>query len=194
MSLTHLALVYLVVGAGWAVVHLHRHRTGAGAVDAALLVVVWPLYGPLVVGRPAANPLLAVLQAALPEGEAAARLARTIEALDGRIDRLDAVLARPEFDPSAAAARVEALLAQGHAAAAQAAQRRVAALRRLAETRARSVAARATLDELLAHLRTQVELARFTGAADGADATLAELTDLVGTLDALLDDEVLAAA
>ncbi|MCB9523787.1 MAG: hypothetical protein H6702_10550 [Myxococcales bacterium] len=194
MTVTHLALIYLVVGVGWAGLHLHRHPTGAGAVDATLLVVVWPLYGPLVTGRRPDSPLLAVLQAALPEGEAAARLARTIQVLDGRIARLDALLAQSDFDPQAAAARVEILLAQGHAAAAQAAQRRVTALHRLAETRARSVAARATLDELLAHLRTQVELARFTGAGDGAEATLAELTDLVGTLDALLDDEVLAAA
>ncbi len=197
MSVTHLACVYALIGAGWAVLRVRQVGLGGGAaVDVALLIVIWPLYGPLMGDGPTAaapTPLLTGLLAALPDAAEAQRLAQTLAALDGRIAGLDALLAQPDFDPAGARARVAALTAQGHTEAARAAARRVAGLDRLLETRARCVAGRAAIDEVIGHLRTQVEVARYTGAAHSAGAALAELEPLVEGLDALLEDEWLAA-
>ena len=194
MSVTQLAVIYVVVGSGWAVFRLSRSGlSGASLVDASLLLIIWPLYGPLMGGTDATphNPLLIVLLEALPDAESARSMAHTITALDTRIEALDTLLAKPDFDPQVAAERAEALSVAGHEAAARAATRRQVGLLRLVETRARCVAQRVALDELLVHLRTQVEVARFTGTSDGANQAVEALESVVGDLDALLDDEVL---
>jgi hypothetical protein len=197
MSVAQLTLIYVVIGAGWALVRIKQvGLSGAGVIDAGFLILIWPLYGPLMGPQPhaPANPLLSVLIEALPDAHAAQRMAQTITALDTRIDALNTLLARPEFDLEAVTRRTAELTRDGHDAAARAATRRHASLQQLSQTRAQCVAQRVALDELLVHLRTQVEVARYTGTADGAHRAVGELENLVGDLDALLDDDVLRLA
>ncbi|MBL8622442.1 MAG: hypothetical protein JNK64_14100 [Myxococcales bacterium] len=196
MTVVGLALGYVGVGAFLALMALVARR--AAPVDALLLLGLWPLYGPVLVGggrvdaAPSERALLAALRGAgdvpvagaLLDADGARELARRLRVGRARLRDLEQVLARPALDLAIAQARVEAL-ARGGArdGAVAAARRRVEAIGQLRALRDRCAADLEQVDEVIAQLTTQLEVARFAGAAD---ATIAELaSDLCARVDGL---------
>jgi hypothetical protein len=203
MNVAHMAAGYVGVGALLAVAALASRR--ASAVDALLLLGLWPLYGPLLVGGgggdddPQAMALVEALRraagtplaAALPDEQQARALARRMREGRVRLAELDRVLARPDLDAALATDRVEALQRAGaHPGAVATARRRVHTIRRLRELRARFASELDQVDEVVTQLTAQLELVRFAGCADDAVADLAaDLCARVEGLDEVLGNE-----
>jgi hypothetical protein len=202
MTVIDLAVGYAGIGAILALVAIGVGR--ASALDALLVLGLWPLYGPMLAGggsaddsvdpreralisalrRAAGTPLAAVL----PDEAGARTLARRVREGRARLADLDRVLARPDLDDAAAIARVEALERGGaHAGAAAAAQRRIHTIRRLRAVRGRIAGDLEQVDEVIGQLTAQLELVRFTGPADETAAELA--ADLCARVESL--EEVL---
>ncbi|MCB9552108.1 MAG: hypothetical protein H6705_09555 [Myxococcales bacterium] len=201
MKLQALAALYLVTGAGLAVVvvarrGLDRHT----ALDGALLLVCWPLYAPFAFARPAPrSPLLAALAALrhgplaplLPDDDTLTRLAARLARATARAAELDALTARPDFDPALAEARAAALTAHDQPGAADAARRTAAHLHRLRALRARAHAELAEVEERLRQLRAQAEVMRHSGECADAAALIGALAARIEDLDDALTDPVL---
>ncbi|MBM4341755.1 MAG: hypothetical protein FJ100_00055 [Deltaproteobacteria bacterium] len=208
-----LMVLYGLVGAGCAVVMVQRSGTVPGparwATDAALLLLLWPLYGPLLFAQtrpvvpiaPATGPaadLIAALRAAegtalatlLPDAATARLLLDRLERAVARVRDIEALLHQPTFDDAAAATRIAAM----QAGAASATAIRTAQLRRANIARLHAMRDRAARDieevhELIAQLQTQAELVRLAGAADADTAGLVrELVCRVEGLDGVLDE------
>lgn len=177
MSLGLLGVGYLAVGAAIALAAAVARRL-ASAADAILLVGMWPLWAPLALVRPARGAadaddprereLLAALTRAqdsplasvLPDAENARVLAARLREAGLRLADLDAVIARPDFDPAAAERRAAELAARGAMAAAATAQLRVRTLGQLRTLRERYRAELDEVHELIAQLVAQAELVR----------------------------------
>lgn len=202
MKLDALAALYLLTGAGLAVIvvarrGLDRHT----AVDGALLLVCWPLYAPFVYAArtPPADPLLAALAALrngplaplLPDDDTLTRLAARLARATARAAELDALAARPDFDPALAEARADALAAHGQPGAADAARRTAAHLHRLRALQARAHAELAEVEERLRQLRAQAEVMRLSGDRGDAAALVGALATRIEALDDALADPVL---
>ena len=172
MTVIELAVGYAGVGAVLALVAVVSRR--AGALDAILLLGLWPLYGPVLAGgggreAPALDPREEALVRALPDEVQARGLARRLRDGRARLAALDRVLARPDLDEAAARS-----------------PRRIDTIRRLRELRTRFAAELEQIDEVVTQLTVQLELVRFAGDPDD---TVAELTaDLCARIDGL--DEV----
>lgn len=189
MSLGALGAGYAAIGALLAVaaVALGRAAGASRARDVVLLVALWPVWAPLIAlapraARPPADVEADVLARVLPDATAR-EVGQRLRDAHRRLAELDAVLARPDFDHAAVAARAAALDARGATAAAATAQRRV---RTLVELRALRERVRGELDEvheLLAQLAAQAELARLQPAF--AEASGALVRDLVAQIDGL---------
>jgi len=200
VSLDVLALGY--VGAGvlvLAIVATLRAVPSLG--DGLLLVGLWPLWGPLLVvesrqrqpgdherellgalARAKASPLAQVL----PDADTARVLAGRLREAGQRLDELEAVLARPDFDPVAAEARARELAGRGASAAAATAQLRVRTLAQLQTLRVRYRRELDEVHELIAQLVTQAELVRLQPAiAQSSSELVRELVARVEGLDEL---------
>lgn len=171
MSLPAIGLGYLGIGAvlalGFAIARCGR------ASELLLVVVLWPVWAPLVVAqrhaqgdderellsalaRAQASPLAQVL----PDAETARVLAARLREATARLAELDVLLDRPDFDPAAVERRARELAARGATAAAATAQLRVRTLGQLRELRVRYRAELDEVHELIAQLVTQAELVR----------------------------------
>jgi len=172
MSLDLLGVGYLGVGAVVALVLAIALRRQS-ASDTLLLVVLWPLWAPLMIAqrrgqgdderellsalsRAQASPLAQVL----PDAETARVLAARLREATERLEELDALLDRPDFDPATVEARVRELAARGAKAAAATAQLRVRTLGQLRSLRVRYRSELDEVHELIAQLVTQAELVR----------------------------------
>lgn len=172
MSLDLLGVGYLGVGALVALVLAIALRRQT-ASDTLLLVVLWPLWGPLMIAqrrgqgdderellsalaRAQASPLAQVL----PDAETARVLAARLREATERLGELDVLLDRPDFDPGAVEARAKELAARGANAAAATAQLRVRTLGQLRSLRVRYRSELDEVHELIAQLVTQAELVR----------------------------------
>ncbi|ACY12910.1 hypothetical protein [Haliangium ochraceum] len=145
MSLDALLCLYAVVGAGCVLAAHHAQRSqrlrgahatraATRAIDAALLGLLWPLYGPLLLLRErdgeggahvedSAVPdtsevtFLSALRrarhtplgAVLPDEATAQALARRLRVAAAKVREIDALLAQPAFDEEAAARRLRTL-------------------------------------------------------------------------------------
>lgn len=201
MKLPELATLYVLVGVGLAIAVLVR---GHSAYEGAMLVALWPLYGPfLVIAEPAgrvsdgeSNFLEAMrrvggtpLGALLPDRPTARALARRVRLADARVEEIDALLARPEFSEDAARARLVELREGGSERALATTEHRLRNIARLRALRARFTREMEEVRELLAQLTTQAEVVRLSGELDDGTAQLVrELVHRVEGLDALLDD------
>ena len=175
MSLVALGVSYLAIGAVLALaLAVARRRLSPG--DAVLVVALWPMYAPLALAR-ATQPrreteLLAALARAqasllagvLPDAESARILGGRLREAGARLGELDALLARPDFDPAAAERRAAELAARGSSAAAATAQLRVRTLGQLRALRERYRSELDEVGELIAQLVTQAELVRLQPA------------------------------
>lgn len=179
MSVDALGVAYVACGVGCALV---LRRTW---LDAALLLLCWPLYAPFLwPDGPAAD-----LADVLP-GDEARRLQERIGLARRRAARIDALLETPDFDATATRERVETLRAAGHEGAAEVAQRNLRHIERLVRARTRAAAELAEVDELLRQIRTQAAVIRLSGGA--ATSLVDALVERVESLDEVLDDELLA--
>lgn len=207
MKLPDLVLLYVLVGAGCgiAVVALRGVRAPA-LLDAAIVVPLWPLYGPFLlaaragaagVGEAAASDeLLRALAkvrgtpvaAFLPDEDGARVLARRVALAGERIAEIDALLVQPEFSESDALARHEAYR-ERDARVAAAALERVKNIRRLRALRDRFSRELDQVAELLKQLRIQAEVVRLAGATGdaGVRELVGELLARVEGLDEVMD-------
>ncbi|HSK05082.1 MAG TPA: hypothetical protein VK932_27725 [Kofleriaceae bacterium] len=202
MTIGALGLGYLAIGAAVAIAAALARRMSSAA-DAILLVGMWPLWAPLAFARPAAaaaasddprereligalaraqdSPLAAVL----PDEVNARVLAARLREAGVRLAELDAVLARPDFDPAAAEQRAAELAARGATAAAATAQLRVRTLGQLRALRARYRSELDEVHELIAQLVAQAELVRLQPSIAPASGEL--VRELVAQIERLDD-------
>lgn len=160
------AVVYLVAGAGCAITALALRRP----VDAALLLVLWPLYGPFCLARrdtpspPAPAPAASALEVLIPDQAMLDQLARRVADGRRRVADIDAVLARNGLSD--------------------------ALVRRLAGLRHRCERELEELDALCKQLSAQAEVVRLVGAHEPAIRDLVhELEARAEGLDQLLAEE-----
>lgn len=214
MSLGILGIGYAAIGVIIAAgARLFGRRINTG--DVVFLVVLWPLAAPLIFGGhradedPGAAELVSALARAqasplasvLPDAETARVLASRLREAGSRLADLDQVLARPDFDETAAARRAKELADRGAAGAAATAQLRVKTLGQLRSLRIRYRAELDEVRELIAQLVTQAELVRLQPSIAPASTELVrELVTRVEGLgelfayQATLDGEVHAAS
>jgi hypothetical protein len=196
VSLVSLGVGYLAVGAALALAIAVARRRLSPA-DAVLVVGLWPMYAPLALAR-ATEPrreaeLLAALARAkasplagvLPDAESARILGGRLREAGARLGELDALLARPDFDPAAAERRAAELAARGAAAAAATAQLRVRTLGQLRALRERYRSELDEVGELIAQLVTQAELVRLQPAIAHSSGEL--VRELVARVEGLGD-------
>jgi hypothetical protein len=196
VSLVNLGLGYLAVGAALALAIAVARRRLSPA-DAVLVVGLWPMYAPLALAR-ATEPrreaeLLAALARAkasplagvLPDAESARILGGRLREAGARLGELDALLARPDFDPAAAERRAAELAARGATAAAATAQLRVRTLGQLRALRERYRSELDEVGELIAQLVTQAELVRLQPAIAHSSGEL--VRELVARVEGLGD-------
>ncbi len=177
--------LYLVVGAGCAIAVLVRRGS---VVDAGLLFLAWPLYGPFVWSS---NAQAGPLDSVLPDPALALRLERRVQAAATQAKELEALLERPELNRERITERIEGLESRGNEAAARVARGSLRNVDRLEGLRARYRAELEEVEELLAALNTQAEVLRLSGEVVPV-ALLGELEDRVQGLEAVLDDELLS--
>ena len=209
MRLVEFGALYSFVGVGCAVVVAVRPAVlSSRIVDALLMAAFWPLYGPFLLARwsGAEEPgggsevaFLAALRRAegtplaalLPDERTARLLARRLRVAAGKVDEIDALLLRPEFDEREALARLEELQQRGASGnALSTATIRIQNIRRLRSLRDRFSRELDEVGELLKQLTTQAEVVRLAGAPDsGARDLVQEILSRVEGLDHMLDDD-----
>ncbi|MDB4955731.1 MAG: hypothetical protein JWO36_3300 [Myxococcales bacterium] len=196
MSLATLGIGYVAVGAVSAlVIALARRRVATG--DLLLIASLWPLYVPLSFSRGSDDQreteLLAALARAqtsplasvLPDAETARVLGSRLREAEKRLAELDAILARPDFDPTAVEARAISLAARGATGAAATAHLRVRTLGQLRALRERYRSELDEVGELIAQLVTQAELVRMQPSMAHASSELVQ--ELVNRVESLGD-------
>lgn len=206
MSVAVLATMYGLVGVACAVARVSWRMQPSGRIgDAALLVCCWPLFGPFLLlrlqgdttGREVAF-LVALRRAentplgsVLPDADTARQLAARLRVATRKVDEIDGILLRPEFDEEDALARLSALRARAASeTATSTAALRVQNIRRLRALRNRFANELDEISELLMQLSTQAEVMRLAGSADASSTELVrELVLRVEGLDAVLDDD-----
>lgn len=209
MKLLELGLLYGLIGVGCGLVLLlRRAEVGGSWTDAVLLTGFWPIYGPFLLARmqgtdegPEGSEVafLAALRRArgtplavlLPDQRNVTALARRLRVAAGKVQEIDAILARPEFQERSARQRQRELEARGASECAlSTASIRIQNIRRLRALRDRFARELDEVEELLSQLRTQVEVVRLAGAADDETRDLVqELVSRVEGLDRMLDDD-----
>lgn len=187
MRLLQLAVLYLLIGLVCAVLRLRASGT-AFAVDAALLVLFWPLMGPVVwAASPASASATVPADDWLPDPSLALRLESRMAWARSRIAELDGLLSLPVFDLSAAQETLRRLSDGSEAARVSVASSRVQHIERLVRHRADLRRELDRIDELMDQLRVQAAVVRLTGDEHGADSDLeAALLARVECLDELV--------
>ena len=197
MSLDLLGIGYLGLGAVIAL-GLALALRRLGAIDALLVVALWPVWAPMLLAqrhaqgdherellgalaRAQASPLAQVL----PDAETARVLAARLREASHRLAELEQVLQRPDFDPAIAEVRAQELAARGATAAATTAQLRVRTLGQLRALRERYRRELDEVHELIAQLVTQAELVRLQPAIAQSSGEL--VRELVARVEGLGD-------
>lgn len=196
MSLDVLAIGYVGIGAVIALVLAVALRMRG--VDAVLVILLWPLWTPLVLQQRHARgdderELLSALSRAgnsplaqvLPDAETARVLAASLHDATARLAELDALLERPDFDPAIVQLRARELAARGATAAAATAQLRVRTLGQLRDLRVRYRSELDEVHELIAQLVTQAELVRLQPTVAHSSGEL--VRELVSRVEGLSD-------
>jgi len=190
MSLGTIGIGYLVAG-GIAAIVVGCAGRFATALDALLVVTLWPLWLPLSLAKPSeprTHELVAALDRArssplagvLPDAENARVLATRMREAGERLAELDELLARPDFDPGAVEKHASELAARGAVGAAATARLRVRTLGQLHALRERYRTELDDVHELIAQLITQAELVRLQPSISPAGGELVrELVDRV---------------
>jgi hypothetical protein len=209
MKLLDLGLMYGLLGLGCALVLLvRRSEVGGNWLDAVLLAGFWPVYGPFLLARiqgtddgPEGSEVafLAALRKArgtplaalLPDQQTVTALGRRLRVATHKVQEIDAILARPEFQQREALGRLRELQERGASdCALSTASIRIQNIRRMQSLRDRFARELDEVQELLNQLRTQAEVVRIAGVADDETRDLVqELVSRVEGLDRMLDDD-----
>ena len=209
MRLFEFAVLYLLVGAGCALLVLVR-RTGPGRfAEAPLVLAFWPLYGPFLLGarerttdagessfldalaRVEGTPLAALL----PDRTTVRVLSERLRQAAFRMGEIDRLLAQPGFSEADTRRRVDELERRGDERSAAAARGRLQNLERMRHLRDRFARELDEVRELLAQLRVQAEVLRLSGGpGDASRELMEEIVCRVEGLDAVLADETQAMA
>jgi hypothetical protein len=209
MKLMDLGLLYGLLGFGCACVLLWRRNDVGGTwLDAVLLAGFWPVYGPFLLAKLQGSDdgpedsevaFLAALRRArgtplaalLPDPQTASALARRLRVASGKVQEIDAILARPEFQAKEAVDRHKDLIDRAASeCAVSTAAIRIQNIRRLQALRDRFSRELDEVEELLNQLRTQAEVVRLAGVAgDETRDLVQELVSRVEGLDRMLDDD-----
>jgi len=194
VNLGALGVGYLAAGAAISVVRaILRGRPSIG--DAVLLLALWPMYAPFAfarivdptretellgaLARARSSPLTGVL----PDADSVRILGARLREAGCRLAELDALLARPDFDPVTVERRAEELATRGATGAAATAQLRVRTLGQLHDLRERYRSELDEVGELIAQLVTQAELVRLQPAAAHSSGEL--VRELVARVEGL---------
>lgn len=206
MKLVELGVLYGLVGVGCAAVVLVRGQGSQRFTDAALMLGLWPLYGPFLLTRLAGSDeqgcdvtFLAALRRAsgtplaalLPDQQTVRALAHRLRVADSKVHEIDSLLRRREFDLADAERRHRELLERSASEyAISTAASRLQNIRRLRGLRDRFARELDEVGELLVQLRTQVEVVRLAGGPDDETRDLVqELVSRVDGLDRMLDED-----
>ncbi len=213
MTLRELVVVYLIVGLACAALVMQRGARDASRVaSAAATVVLWPLWAPFALGKPAIlypqsardTGAIARIERALTEAVRAAegtpmrgvfsRAAATsilseVGRVATRISELRGLAERAGFDVAASARRLRDLEARGSPERTVATARlQHESLLRLDKLLADDLQAMDDLADLLEALRAQLLLARYAGSsAEGAEAMVSEVWARLEGLGAVMD-------
>jgi hypothetical protein len=199
MLLGTIGVGYVAIGVVVAITVAIMRGTPSVA-DTLLLVGMWPLWGPLAFTRAdldhrehellgaLARAQTSPLAAMLPDADTARVLASRLREANQRLVDLDAILARPDFDPAIVEQRAKDLVARGALAAAATAELRVKTLGQLRTLRERYRSELDEVHELIAQLVTQAELVRLQPAiAHSTGELVRELVTRVEGLDDLFE-------
>ncbi len=213
MSLRELVVVYLAVGAACAVLVLRKGAWGLSrAASAAATLILWPLWAPFALGKPAPAKApdareataMARIERCLDEAVAAAedttmgdvfsrpiagRILAGARRVEARIAELRALARRSGFDAAASAQRLRELEARGAPERAVATARlQHHSLERLDRLLQDDAQALDDLADLLDALRAQLLLARYVGASsEEAEAMMNEVWARLDGLGAVMD-------
>ena len=195
MRLPEFLVLYLLVGVGCTLARMvrrHRATTGEHLVDGALLVLLWPLYGPLILGSqsPAApqgkDDALRLLGDAAP----VTALEHRLQQCRQRVAETDALLANPAFEERHLAQKMGHYEKENHQGAAAAAAQQMQAVARLKAVRAQLADQLSEATEVLNQFRIQMELIRLSGretqTRHAADQAIRELHLRMESLDEIL--------
>lgn len=214
MTLLHLSILYALAGLGGAAGLVARRGRATSPLDAALVALLWPLYGPflLLQEAPEAAPQAtrarrgapaeaafdareraggAPLAELLPDAQAGRRLERRLAQARRRVDEINALLDRTSYCVEDVRARQQHLRAQGDEASARMVGQRLQLIERLARMRERFAREITQISELLTQLELQAEVIRLSGGDDPTQELVDELMIRVQSLDELLDEEEL---
>ena len=206
MSLTELAFLYALVGIGCTFALIAARRRATSPLDAGLLTVFWPLYGPFILVQsaphtqaesPSTHHLADSIRRAqrtpfgdlLPDPALAARLAERLDFAARKRDEIDHLLTLPDFSEADAETRREASLDRPDSRAAAVAHSRLSNIRRLRRMRDQFAMELDEIQSLITQLRVHAEVLRIAGVhgAEGQDL-VDELIARVEGLDAVLDE------
>jgi len=193
----HIAIAYALTGAICATLALrYREALAPDSFDMALLCLVWPLYGPLMLLRGAAPGTATPtpggsLAELLPDLEDAALLEQQLDRARNKVGDIDQLLLQTEFDREHACWHRQNLLDAGQEQAAARVDARLANIDRLHGLRARYAEQLAEIEELLVQLRLQAAVVRLSGWDDDSRELVTTLLARVEGLDALMEEGML---
>jgi hypothetical protein len=198
MRLFDLAVLYLLVGTGCAVAVALVGRASAGrrALDATLVLLLWPIAGPFLLATsappsPPQPPPATPAEAMLPDRTSIQALSDRLAAASARVAALDELLLRPDYSEEEAETALRTLVAQGASdVQVTAATMRLGRIKRLRRSRERWAGELEDAAQVLKEVTARAEIVRLAG---GPDPSTAELTrDLIARvegLDEMLDDD-----
>jgi hypothetical protein len=203
-----LGVLYFFIGAGCIFVLYTKKKAERSALDMLLLLLLWPLYGPLLfmgkspaperIKNPHAEAFLAAVRRAegtplekfLPDAPELLRLSDRLRIASDKITEIDQLLSRHEFSQAATLARVEELRQKkASERAISAASLRLQNIERLQDLKHRFVQELDEVEELLAQLTAQAEVTRLAGSSDeSASELVKELLQRVEAFGQALDE------
>jgi hypothetical protein len=203
MRLQEFFLLYLLVGLGCTLVRmLHRNSATRGErfADGALLTLLWPLYGPLVLASssPAAARGQVEVHSRLGDGAAVTELEGRLKQCHQRVAEIDVFLASPAFEEEHLTQKKKHYQKEKHQGAAAAAAQQLQAIERLKALRAQLSNQLTEATEVLNQFRIQMELIRLSGretqTRHAADEAIRELHLTMESLDEILQHDPTTAA
>jgi len=168
MRIQEFLFLYLLVGVGCTLARMLRRqgaKTSEHLIDSALLTLLWPLYGPLVLASP--SPAAAQgndeVHRLLADEAPVTALERRLEQCRQRVAEIDALLASPAFEERHLTQRRHQYQKENHQGAAAAAAQQLQAIERLKAVRAQLTDQLTEATEVLNQFRIQMEVIRLSG-------------------------------
>jgi hypothetical protein len=201
-------MLYFFIGVGCIFVLYTKKKAERSVLDMMFLLLLWPLYGPLLfMGKsatpeqrknPHAEAFLAAVRRAegtplakfLPDAPEILRLSDRLRIASDKITEIDHLLSRHEFSQVATLARVDELKQKkASERAISATSMRLQNIERLQDLKHKFVQELDEVEELLAQLTAQAEVTRLAGSSDeSASELVKELLQRVEAFGQALDE------